>query len=79
MAFFYTNKAIKNKYTGAYHETINSGIVTKLNGRRQLVEIDGKPALNVYAKWTGKKVKDLAGMNLLSASEIGRASCRERV
>lgn len=79
VAFFYTNKSIRNKYTGAYHETVNSGIVTKLNGRRQLVEIDGKPALNVYAKWTGKKVKDLAGMNLLSASVTEPLGVKDRL
>lgn len=79
VAFFYTNKSIRNKYTGAYHETVNSGIVTKLNGRRQLVEIDGKPALNVYAKWTGKKVKDLVGMNLLSASVTEPLGVKDRL
>lgn len=66
VAFFYTNKSMINKFTGAYHETVNSGIITKLNGKRQIVEIDGKPAMNVYAKWTGKKVKDLMGEELSS-------------
>ena len=50
-----------------------------MNGRRQLVEIDGKPALNVYAKWTGKKVKDLAGMNLLSASVTEPLGVKDRL
>ena len=33
VAFFYTNKPIVNKYTGAYHETVNSGVITKVNGK----------------------------------------------
>ena len=65
VAFFYTDKKMANVYTGAYHETGNSGIITKLKGKRTLVEIDGVPALKKYASWTGKKVKDIEGANLL--------------
>lgn len=65
VAFFYTDKQMANVYTGAYHETTNSGIITKLEGNRTLVEIDGVPAIKKYAEWTGKKPKDLAGGNLL--------------
>ncbi len=36
---------MSNVYTGAYHETINSGIITKISGKRTLVEIDGEPAV----------------------------------
>lgn len=65
VAFFYTDKEIKNVFTGAYHETTNSGIITEIKGKRTLVTIDGVPAVEKYAKWTGKKLKDLAGGNLL--------------
>ena len=63
VAFFYTNKKMANVYTGAYHETTNSGVITKISGKRTLVEIDGEPAMKKYASWTGKKLKDMAGGN----------------
>ena len=79
VAFFYTNKPMVNKYTGAYHETVNSGVITKIKGKRQLVEIDGKPAINVYAKWTGKKIKDLMGGNLLSSTITAPLGVKDRL
>ena len=79
VAFFYTNKPIVNKYTGAYHETVNSGVITKVNGKRQLVEIDGKPAINVYSKWTGKKTKDLMGGNLLVSTITEPLGVKDRL
>lgn len=79
VAFFYTNKPMINKYTGAYHETVNSGVITKIKGKRQLVEIDGKPAINVYAKWTGKKIKDLMGGNLLSSTITAPLGVKDRL
>ena len=33
VAFFYTSKPMANVYTGAYHETTNSGIITKIEGK----------------------------------------------
>ena len=65
VAFFYTDKEMKNVYTGEYHETTNSGVITKIKGNRTLVEIDGVPAIEKYASWTGKKMEDLEGNNLL--------------
>ena len=65
VAFFYTDKEMKNAFTGAYNETTNSGIITKVNGNRTLAEIDGVPALKKYASWTGAKAKDLKENNLL--------------
>ena len=65
VAFFYTDKEMKNVFTGAYNETTNSGIITKENGNRTLAEIDGVPALKKYASWTGAKAKDLKENNLL--------------
>ena len=66
IAVFYTNGEIKNLYTGAYKETDNSGIITKVNGKRTLVEIDSEPAVKKYAEWTGKSVESLMGSNLLT-------------
>ena len=65
VAFFYTDKPMANVFTGEYHETTNSGVITKVEGKRTLVEIDGVPAIKKYAEWTGNKLKDLDGNNLL--------------
>ena len=65
VAFFYTDKEMKNVFTGAYNETTNSGVITKVNGNRTLAEIDGVPALKKYASWTGAKAKELKENNLL--------------
>ena len=65
IAFFYTDKEMENVFTGAYNETTNSGVITKIEGKRTLVEIDGKPALDKYSEWTGAKMKDLDANNLL--------------
>ena len=66
VAFFYTDKPIANKYTGAYNETTNVGIITKIDGDRTLVEINGKPAIQQYREWTGASADDTAGGNLLA-------------
>lgn len=68
VAFFYTNKKIINEYTGKYHETVNSGVITKIEGRRTLKEIDGIPAMKKYAEWTGFKTRELMGDKILTAS-----------
>ena len=65
IAFFYTDKKMTNVFTGAYNETTNSGVITKIEGKRTLVEIDGVPATKKYAQWTGAKAKDLSENNLL--------------
>ena len=66
IAIFYTDGKMGNIYTGAYHETDNVGVITKISEDRTLVEIDHEPALKVYAKWTGKDVESLKGNNLLT-------------
>ena len=68
VAFFYTNKKIVNEYTGKYHETVNSGIITKIEGKRTLKQIDGLPAMKQYAEWTGLKTRNLMGDKILTAS-----------
>lgn len=68
IAFIYTDKKIVTEYTGAYEETNDRAIVTKVDGKRTLAELDGVPALQKYAEWTGTTVDALQGMNLLSAS-----------
>ncbi len=65
IALFCTEKEMVNVYTGEYAETDNVGVITKVDEKRRLVEIDGVPALEKYAEWTGEKIKDLEGGNLL--------------
>ena len=66
IAIFYTKGEMKNLYTGAYKETDNVGVITKIRDERTLVEIDHEPALKKYAEWTGKSVDSLMGNNLLT-------------
>jgi len=68
VAFFYCSKPMANVYTGAYNETKNAGIITKIKGKRTLVEIDGVPAIKKYAEWTGKDIKKIGGGDLLVAT-----------
>ena len=79
VAFFYTDKPMANIYIGAYHETTNSGIITKLDGKRTLQEIDGVPALKKYAEWTGKNVKNLMGGNLLTETILAPLGVKDRL
>lgn len=79
VAFFYTDTPIRNVFAGQYHETKNAGIITKIKGKRTLVEIDGVPAVKKYAEWTGKKVKDLMGANLLAETITAPLGVKDRL
>ena len=78
-AFIYTKSAFANVFTGAYKETADMGIITKVEGNRKLVEIDGKPALKVYAKWRGMTPKQLMGANLLSETITSPLGVKDRL
>lgn len=79
VAFIYTEAKIANVFTGAYRETEDMGIITKVDGHRTLVEIDHKPALKVFAKWTKTKPKALLGGNLLSATITSPLGVKDRL
>lgn len=79
VAFFYTDKPFANKFTGAYNETGKAGIITKLDGDRTLVEINGKPALTQYCEWTGAAAEDVAGGNLLSYAICHPLAVKDRL
>jgi len=64
VAFFY-GKPITNLLTGAYRETGDVGIITKVRDNRVLEEIDGVPAVKKYAQWAGVDPESLKGGNLL--------------
>lgn len=79
VAFFYTDSPMANKYTGAYHETEDVGIVTKMNGDRTIAEIDGVPALKKYAEWRNMPIDQLRGGDLLSASITSPLGVKDRL
>lgn len=64
VAFFYTNKFIKNITNGRYHETIHSGVITKTNGNKTIEKINDIDALKLYAEWTGEKTRNLKSEKL---------------
>lgn len=79
VALVYTKSKIINKFTGAYRETSDMGIITKVEGRRCLKEIDGVPAVKKYAKWRKMKVTDLDGDKLLSATITSPLGVKDRL
>lgn len=64
----YSDLPFGTGYTGYYEPTGKQGVITKVEGKRTLVEIDGKKALEVYAGWRGMKAEDLLGAELLGAA-----------
>lgn len=79
VAFFYTDKTFANYYTGAYRETGDMGIITKIEGKRKLVEIDGVPALKKYAEWTKTDPEKLKGGALLAATITSPLGVKDRL
>jgi len=78
-AFFYTDKPFANKFTGAYNETKNMGIITKLDGKRTLMEIDGMPAVKKYMEWTGQPEDACMGANLLATCVTAPLGVKDRL
>ena len=79
VAFFYAKNECKNEYTGAYNETKNAGIITKINGKRTLMEIDGVPAVKKYAEWRGLNPDDIMGGNLLAATVLAPLGIKDPI
>lgn len=79
VAFFYTDEPMVNKFTGAYAETDKFGVVTKMDGDRGIAEIDGKPALDVYAEWRGMDTANLMGGDLLVESIVAPLGVKDRM
>lgn len=79
VAFFYTDAKIVNKFTGAYRETGDFGVITKINGKRVLAEIDGEPALKKYAKWAGVEADTLKGGALLGFTVTSPLGVKDRL
>lgn len=79
VAFFYTDKRMTNKFTGAYRETGDAGVITKVVGKRVLAEIDGVPALEKYASWRGMDVEALKGGALLAETVVSPLGVKDRL
>ena len=79
VAFFYTDTPFVNKFTGAYAETDKFGVVTKMDGDRGIAEIDGKPALDVYAEWREMGTDQLMGGDLLVESIVAPLGVKDRM
>lgn len=79
IALIYSSSKITNLYTGNYEETENSGVITKISGKRCLVEIDHEPALKVYAKWNNKDVETLKGGALLSETITAPLGVKDQI
>ena len=79
VAFFYTNKEINTIYTGAYTETKDIGIITKLNSNRVLAEIDGEKALEKYKKWRKLNDEELKGKKLATTTITSPLGIKDRL
>lgn len=78
VAFFWGGY-MGNLFTGAYHETEDVGIITKMDGARTLVEIDGIPAVEKFAQWTNTDPAALAGGELLAATITSPLGVKDRL
>ena len=79
VAFFYSDKKMTNKFTGAYRETKDVGVITKVIDNRVLAEIDGVPALQKYADWRGMDVEALKGGAVLSETVVSPLGVKDRL
>ncbi len=79
VAFFYSDLPITNLFTGTYRETDDFGVITKVNGNRTLVEIDGVPATKKYAEWTGVDMEAVTGGNLLVTTITSPLGVKDRL
>lgn len=79
VAFFYNAPEMVNQFTGAYRETGDMGIITKIDGNRTLVEIDGTPAVEKYAAWRGMDVSEFQGGDLLVQTITSPLGVKDRL
>ncbi len=79
VALIYMKGGFVNEFTGAYRETQDMGIITKVEGTRQLVSIDGVPAVKKYAQWRGRKPSEFMGAKLLSETITSPLGVKDRL
>ena len=78
-AFFYGGPKMKNLFTGAYRETDDFGVITKIRGNRTICAIDGVPALKKYQEWRGLPDDAVLGGNLLGTSVVSPLGVKDRL
>jgi hypothetical protein len=76
---FFWGKPVTNVFTGAYEETDDVGIITKVRDNRTLVEIDGEPALKKYAAWRGVDPDTIKGGALLAFTITSPLGVKDRL
>ena len=79
IALFATDAPMANIYKGQFTETEQAGIITKVNGKRSLAEIDHVPALDKYIEWTGFKKDEVMGGNMLAASIFDPLGVKDQI
>lgn len=67
VTLIYTHLPLGYAYGSGYCSTEKKATVTRGSGRR-LYELDGRPAADVYAEWTGESREALAGAAILGKS-----------
>lgn len=78
-AFFYGGPKMCNLFTGAYRETDDFGVITKVRDNRTLVEIDGLPAAQKYGAWRDLESEAMAGGNLLVTTILSPLGVKDRL
>ncbi len=78
-AYFWNAPAMTNLFTGAYRETDDFGVITKIAGLRTIVEIDGVPAAKKYQEWSGCTDEEISGANLLAYSVCSPLGVKDRL
>ncbi len=79
IAFVYGGPKATNLFTGAYRETEDFGVITKVDGKRTLCEIDGVPACDKYMEWAGCSKEDVTGGNLLVTTITSPLGVKDRL
>lgn len=79
VAFFYDAPVMTNLFTGAYRETDDYGVITKVEGNRTLMEIDGMSATKKYMEWTGCSTEAVQGGNLLATTITSPLGVKDRL
>ena len=78
-AFFWGGAKMANLFTGAYRETSDYGVITRIGGERQLMEIDGVPATEKYAAWRNLPKEAVTGGNLLATTITSPLGIKDRL
>ena len=79
ICLFWDAPKMTNVFTGAYRETDDYGVITKVADNRALVEIDGVPARDKYQQWLGASDEAVTEGNLLATSITSPLGVKNRL